>query len=87
MDGIETSMPRLRRFTRRTVLKAGVTAAAVAIVPSGLTAAAFTDRSVSGLKNDSLQSKSPAKNPRWYGFNLLEYFSTDPDWMKYFPYK
>jgi endoglucanase len=26
-------------------------------------------------------------NPRWYGFNLLEYFSTDPDWMKYFPYK
>ena len=28
-----------------------------------------------------------AKNPTWYGFNLLEYFSTDPDWMKYFPYK
>jgi endoglucanase len=26
-------------------------------------------------------------NPAWYGFNLLEYFSTDPDWMKYFPYK
>ncbi len=26
-------------------------------------------------------------NPRWYGFNLLEYFSTDPDWMKYFPYQ
>jgi endoglucanase len=26
-------------------------------------------------------------NPRWYGFNLLEYFSTDPDWMKYFPYR
>ena len=29
----------------------------------------------------------PAKNPKWYGFNLLEYFSTDPDWMKYFPYQ
>ena len=28
-----------------------------------------------------------ARNPKWYGFNLLEYFSTDPDWMKYFPYK
>jgi hypothetical protein len=28
-----------------------------------------------------------AKNPAWYGFNLLEYFSTDTDWMKYFPYK
>ena len=26
-------------------------------------------------------------NPRSYSFNLLEYFSTDPDWMKYFPYK
>ncbi len=26
-------------------------------------------------------------NPRWYGFNLLEYFSTDPDWMSYFPYR
>lgn len=26
-------------------------------------------------------------NPRWYGFNLLEYFSTDPDWTKYFPYR
>jgi endoglucanase len=29
----------------------------------------------------------PAQNPKWYGFNLLEYFSTDSDWMKYFPYK
>lgn len=26
-------------------------------------------------------------NPRWYGFNLMEYFSTEPDWMKHFPYK
>ena len=32
-------------------------------------------------------SPIPVKNPKWYGFNLLEYFSTDPDWMKYFPYK
>jgi hypothetical protein len=30
---------------------------------------------------------SPSINPKWYGFNLLEYFSTDPDWMKYFPYR
>jgi len=29
--------------------------------------------------------KVSAKNSKWYGFNLLEYFSTDPDWMKYFP--
>jgi aryl-phospho-beta-D-glucosidase BglC (GH1 family) len=27
------------------------------------------------------------RNPRWYGFNLLEYWSTDPDWMKYFPFR
>ena len=26
-------------------------------------------------------------NPRWYGFNLLEYFSIDEDWMQHFPYK
>jgi len=32
-------------------------------------------------------SKRNSRNPRWYGFNLLEYFSTDSDWMKYFPYK
>ena len=32
-------------------------------------------------------SKLGEGNPAWYGFNLLEYFSTDPDWMKYFPYK
>ena len=26
-------------------------------------------------------------NPRWYGFDLLEYFSIDTDWMQHFPYK
>ena len=33
------------------------------------------------------QVHSNDRNPPWYGFNLLEYFSTDPDWMKYFPYR
>jgi endoglucanase len=84
-EALETSSPTLPRFTRRGLLKAGVAAAAAAIVPSGLAAARVSGQSVSGTKSDS--SKSPAKNPRWYGFNLLEYFSTDPDWMKYFPYK
>ena len=83
----KTSSPTHPRFTRRSLLKAGVTAAAAAILPSALTAAAFSDQSVSGMRSDSSKSTSPAKNPRWYGFNLLEYFSTDPDWMKYFPYK
>jgi endoglucanase len=27
----------------------------------------------------------PSNNPRWYGFNLLSYFSTNPLWKQYFP--
>jgi len=83
-DGRATSVPARRRRTRRRLLKSGAAIVSAAIVPSGFVAAAFADQSVPGTKSDS--SKSPAKNPRWYGFNLLEYFSTDPDWMKYFPY-
>jgi endoglucanase len=83
-DGRATSVPARRRLTRRRLLKSGAAIVSAAIVPSGFVAAAFADQSVPGTKSDS--SKSPAKNPRWYGFNLLEYFSTDPDWMKYFPY-
>jgi hypothetical protein len=40
-----------------------------------------------GAAAKPLDSRPNDLNPRWYGFNLLEYFSTDPDWMKYFPYK
>lgn len=50
-----------------------LSAAASALSPSlGLASPANPSRSI---------------NPRWYGFNLLEYFSIDPDWMKYFPFK
>lgn len=59
---------------RRTVLKSLATAALAAALPSSL-----------GLASPAILSRSI--NPRWYGFNLLEYFSIDPDWMKYFPYK
>jgi len=86
-EGRETSISGRRRFTRRSLLKAGAAVASAAILPSGLVAAALRGQSVSGTKSDSPKSKSPAMNPRWYGFNLLEYFSTDADWMKYFPYK
>lgn len=69
------------RFNRRTLLK-GVTAA--------VASAALPD-SLNSFVPDNRSSQAPTstlvKNPRWYGFNLLEYFSTDPDWMKYFPYK
>lgn len=61
-------------MNRRTVLKSLATAAMAGALPSSL-----------GLASPTNPSRSI--NPRWYGFNLLEYFSIDPDWMKYFPYK
>lgn len=60
---------------RRTVLKSMLGVAAVSGLPTALTGLAMPSASWNSI------------NPRWYGFNLLEYFSTDPDWMKYFPYK
>ena len=83
----EKSSPRRCSLTRRSLLKAAATVASAAIFPSELAAAAFSGQSVAATKSDPAKSKSPARNPRWYGFNLLEYFSTDADWMKYFPYK
>jgi endoglucanase len=59
---------------RRAVLKSLATAAVAGALPSSLAQA------LPAVASNSI-------NPRWYGFNLLEYFSTDPDWMKYFPYK
>jgi len=71
-------------MTRRSLLKSAAVMASSAVLTSSLPLAAS-----SLLKPFSSegQSPAPANNPRWYGFNLLEYFSTDPDWMKYFPYK
>jgi aryl-phospho-beta-D-glucosidase BglC (GH1 family) len=71
-------------MTRRSLLKSAAVMASSAVLTSSLPLAAS-----SLLKPCSSegQSPAPANNPRWYGFNLLEYFSTDPDWMKYFPYK
>ena len=62
-------------LTRRNVLKSLAGAAALQVMPQALA--------------DSMQPATLANsiNPRWYGFNLLDYFSTDPDWMKYFPIK
>lgn len=60
---------------RRTVLKSMLGIAAAGSLPTALRGLAMPSASWNSI------------NPRWYGFNLLEYFSTDPDWMKYFPYK
>jgi endoglucanase len=73
-------------INRRTALKSLGLAGAAALLPTSLSSAVSAHASTSHDTNASpSQNKSP--NPKWYGFNLLEYFSTDPDWMKYFPYK
>ena len=74
-------------ISRRDLLwNLGWTAMATALAPW---AAALSTKSFSLQASvySKISASSPAENPRWYGFNLLEYFSTDPDWMKYFPYK
>jgi len=63
------------RISRRGVLKSLAGTAALHVLRS----------SAQERTDPALIPNSP--NPRWYGFNLLEYFSTDPDWMKMFPYK
>ena len=52
---------------------------------AGLAVATALPLSLTGEESPATFPKSI--NPRWYGFNLLEYFSADPDWMKYFPYQ
>jgi endoglucanase len=78
----EISRASAPRFTRRTLLKSAATLASTTAIFSSSFASAFAH-----VAFPEQTSAAPAKNPRWYGFNLLEYFSTDPDWMKYFPYK
>jgi len=79
-----TSAPSSTHLTRRALLKSAATIASATLLPSGF---AFSQASSAATESQSSPSTTAAKNPRWYGFNLLEYFSTDPDWMKYFPYK
>jgi endoglucanase len=86
-SALQTLAPGLTHFTRRRLLKSAAAIAPAAILPSGFAGVAFPGPGVSATETSPAQSQTPAKNPPWYGFNLLEYFSTDPDWMKYFPYK
>lgn len=67
------------RVDRRTILK---TLAGALMLPAGSLAIANQ-----APRAHAADSSPPARSPRWFGFNLLEYFSTDPDWMKYFPFK
>lgn len=68
-----------KQVGRRTVLK--TLARTVALPTIGLGIGALSAPAQAAIV------PTPMPNPRWFGFNLLEYFSTDPDWMKYFPFK
>jgi endoglucanase len=70
-------------LSRRSLLKS-LSGAAAGLLSPALLGAGVHARSALA-KGDG--ATLPVKNPAWFGFNLLEYFSTDPDWMKYFPYK
>jgi endoglucanase len=74
-------------LSRRTLLKSLTTAAAATVLPSGMERLLALVQNVPAQKDPPSASPVRTTNPAWYGFNLLEYFSTDPDWMKYFPYK
>jgi endoglucanase len=76
-----------RRSTRRSLLRSAAAVASAAILPSSFARVANVVQTVSGAESESRNPQPSPKNPHWYGFNLLEYFSTDADWMKYFPYK
>ena len=69
-------------LTRRKALKSLATTVAAVIPMTGV-----WENSRPAEAARASAPPAPLKNPAWYGFNLLEYFSTDPDWMKYFPYK
>jgi endoglucanase len=83
-SGREFNRP-LAGLSRRSMLKSLAVSAAIGVLPSALSGASALVRR--GLAEGRGEPASPVKNPAWFGFNLLEYFSTDPDWMKYFPYK
>jgi hypothetical protein len=77
----------LNLFSRRSLLKSVAVGASAAMFPSGFAGAVPREPGMLTTQSSSSKSTPPTRNPHWYGFNLLEYFSTDPDWMKYFPYK
>ena len=64
-----------RAVTRRGLLKSLAASLAAGCLPAlrGMNAIAAR---VPAEERSALHS--PVKNPAWFGFNLLEYFSTDP---------
>jgi endoglucanase len=75
------------QYTRRSLIKSAAAVASAAILPAGFANFEFAAAAFPADWSGSAAESPPTSNPRWYGFNLLEYFSTDPDWMKYFPYR
>jgi endoglucanase len=81
------SDPSASGMNRRSALKSLSIAAAAWMLPANLTGRSTLIETWPENNAEGAGSRKNANNPKWYGFNLLEYFSTDPDWMKYFPYK
>ena len=71
------------RPSRRQVLRAAAVAS-LAAFPFNLAKLAFPAHAAGHANSNVPISAGPAKNPAWYGFNLLEYFSTDADGMNIF---
>ena len=85
---LNTSAHSVPQYTRRNLIKSAAAVASAAFLPVKFAGVEFVGAGIPATTLvSSAQSQSPDKNPSWYGFNLLEYFSTDPDWMKYFPYR
>jgi len=84
---IRIGNPMEERLSRRGVLKSLAGAAAVATLPPAVIQVFARTPAEPPKKQQTPKSSANVQNPAWYGFNLFEYFSTDPDWMKYFPYK
>jgi endoglucanase len=71
----DSSSGAMKSISRRTVLESMAGVAAASALPKGLM----------GIEKPA--ALAGTINPKWYGFNLMEYFSTEQDWMKHFPYK
>ena len=74
-------------MSRRSVLKSLSFTAAAWMLPANLSGRSTLVETWPENNAAGSGSRNVVNNPKWYGFNLLEYFSTDPDWMKYFPFK
>ena len=74
---LNTSAHSVPQYTRRNLIKSAAPVASAAFLPVKFAGVEFLGAGIPATTlASSAQSQSPDKNPSWYGFNLLEYFST-----------